>query len=80
MDSRADISDEHGGVRGKMIGCREVSRNGQVSGNGGMGGSGLIGGMSRSNQASGQMIRHDEQMQRDAGRSGQMKRGGTFSL
>ena len=60
-----------------MIGCGEVSRNGQVSGNGGMGGSGrVIGGMSGSNQASGQMIRHNKWTQKDAGKSGQMQRGG----
>ena len=34
-----DISDEHGGAGGRMIGCGEVGRNGQVSENGGMGGS-----------------------------------------
>ena len=62
-----------------MIGHGEVSRNGQVSGNGGMGGSGwVIGGAS--DWASKWMIGHDEQMQRGAGRSGQMQRGKTFSL
>ena len=72
-----DILDECGGARGRMIGCGEVSRNGQVSGNGGMGGSGqVIGGASGSDQASGQMIGHDEWTWRDAGRSGQMQRGG----
>ena len=64
-------------MRGKIIGHGEVSRNGQVSGNGGMGGSGrVIGVVSGSDQASEQMIRHDEWMQRDVGRSGQMQRVG----
>ena len=67
-----DISDEHGGARGTIIGCGELSRNGQVSGNGGMGGSSwVIGGMSSGDWASGQMIGHNEWIQRDAGRSGQ---------
>ena len=60
-----------------MIGCGEVSRNGQVSGNGGMGRSSqVIGGTSASDQASKQTIRNDEWMQRDMGRSGQTQRGG----
>ena len=64
-----------------MIECGGVGRNGQVSGNGRMGGSGrVIGGMGASNQASEQTIGHTEQMQRGAGRSGQMQRGETFSL
>ena len=59
----------------------KVGRNRQVSGNGGMGESSwVIRGMSGSNQASEQMIGHDEWMQRDVGRSGQMQRGETFSL
>ena len=66
-----DISDKCGGVRGRIIGCGEVSRNGQVSGNGGVGGSSrVIGVVNGSDQASKWMIRHDEQMQRGAGRSG----------
>ena len=40
----------------------------------------VIGGTSVSDQASGQAIRHAEQMQRDVGRSGQTQRGETFSL
>ena len=72
-----DVSDKHRGVRERMIGHGEVSRNGQVSGNGGMGGSSwVIRGASRSNQASRWTIGHDEQMQRGMGRSGQMQRGG----
>ena len=64
-----------------MIGCGEVGRNRQVSGNGGMGGSSwVIGVVSASDQASEQTIGHDEQMQRDVGRSGQMQRGETFFL
>ena len=64
--------DEHGGVRGRIIGHGEVSRNGQVSGNGGMGRSGwVIRVMSGSDQASKWTIRHNEQTQRDAVRSGQ---------
>ena len=64
-------------MRGRMIRCREVSRNGQVSGNGGMGRSGqAIRGVSGSDQASRQMSGHDKQTQRDAGRSGQTQRGG----
>ena len=60
-----------------MIGCGEVGRNGQVSGNGAMGRSGwVIGGASVSDWASEQMVGHDEQMQGDAGRSGQTWRGG----
>ena len=48
-----------------------------MSGNGGMGRSGqVIGGVSGSGRASRQAIRHNEQMQRDVGRSGQMQRGG----
>ena len=71
-----DVSDGHGGVRKRLIGCGEVGRNRQVSGNGGMGGSSrVIGGMSGGDQASERMIGHNEQMQRDAGRSGQMQRG-----
>ena len=55
-----------------MIGCGEVSRNGQVSGNGGMGRSNqVVRGTSGSNQASGWTSRHDEWMQRDAERSHQ---------
>ena len=51
-----------------------------MSGNGGMGRSGqVIGGVSVSDQASKQMIGHDEWTQRDMGRSGQMQRGETFS-
>ena len=65
-----------GGVRGRMIKCGEVSRNGQVSGNGGMGRSSqVIRDMSGSNWASEWMSGHNEQMQRDTGRSGQMQRG-----
>ena len=72
-----DILDKHRGVRGRMIRCGEVGRNGQVSGNGGMGGSGwVIGGTGASNWASNQMIGHNEWTQRDVGRSGQMQRGG----
>ena len=72
-----DISDGHGRVRGRLIGCGEVGRNRQVSGNGGMGGSGqVIGGTSGSDWASGQTSGHDEQTQRGAGKSGQMWRGG----
>ena len=69
------------GVRGRMIRCGEVSRNRQVSGNGGMGRSGrVIGGASGSNWASRWTIGHNEQTQRDAGRSGQMQRGRISSL
>ena len=76
-----DISDRCGGVRGRLIGCGKVGRNRQVSGNGGMGRSRqVIGGTSVSNQASERVIRHAEWMQRDAGRSGQIKRGETSSL
>ena len=72
-----DISDRHGGVRGRLIGHGEVGRNRQASGNGGMGrGSWVIGGVSASNQASKQTVRHNDRMQRDTGRSGQMQRGG----
>ena len=66
-----DVLDKHGGARGRIIGCGEVSRNGQVSGNEGMGGSSqVIRVISRSDWASEQMIGHDEWTQRDAGRSG----------
>ena len=76
MDRQADVSDGCGGARGRMIGCGEVGRNGQVSGNGGMGRSGwVIGVVSASDRASERTIRHDEWMQRDVGRSGQMQRG-----
>ena len=65
------------GVRGSMIGCGEVSRNGQVSGNGGMGRSGqVIRGASGSDQVSGWTSGHNKQTKRDAERSGQMQRGG----
>ena len=71
-----DISDECGGARGKIIGHGEVSRNGQVSGNGGMSGSSrVIGGAYMSDQASRWTSGHNEQMQRDTGRSGQMQKG-----
>ena len=71
-----DILGRCGGVRGRMIGCGEASRKGQVSGNGEIGTSGwVIGGTSGSNWASRQTSGHDEQMQRDVGRSGQMQRG-----
>ena len=60
-----------------MIGCGGVSTNGQVSGNEEIGRSGqVIRGMSVSDRASKWTIRHNEQMQRDVGRSGQMQRGG----
>ena len=63
-----------------MVGCGEVGRNRQVSGNGGMGGSGqVIGGTGASDCTSEWTIRHNEQTQRGAGRSGQMQRGETFS-
>ena len=76
VDRQVDVSDGCGGVRGRLIGHGEVSRNGQVSGNGRMGGSGqVIRVMSGSDQASGQTIGHDEWMQRDVGGSGQMQRG-----
>ena len=59
-----------------MIGHGKVSRNGQVSGNGRMGGSSrVIRGASMSDWASEWTIGHDEWMQRDTGRSGQMQRG-----
>ena len=59
-----------------MIGCGEVGRNKQVSGNGGMGASGqVIRGMGASDWASEWTIRHDVQMQRGVGRSGQTQRG-----
>ena len=62
---------------GRLIGHGEVGRNGQVSGNGGMGGSDrVVGGAGTSDWASEQTIRHNEQMQRDVGRSGQTQRGG----
>ena len=71
-----DVSDEHGGARGRIIGHGEVSRNRQVSGNRGMGRSGRVnGGTCKGDWASGWTIGHNEQMQRDAGRSGQMQRG-----
>ena len=67
---------ECGGVRARMIRCREVSGNGQVSESGGMGRSGqVIGGMIRSDQASRWTSGHDEQMWRDVERCGEMWRG-----
>ena len=43
VDRRADISDGHGGARGRLIGHGEVGRNRQVSGNGGMDGQKQLG-------------------------------------
>ena len=65
-----------GGVRERMIRHGEVSGNGQVSGNGGMGRSSwMVRGASRSDRASRWMSGHNEQVQRDMGRSEQTKRG-----
>ena len=76
-----DILDRCRGVRERLIGHGEVGRNRQVSGNGGMGRSGqVIRGVGVSDRTSEWTIRHDAQMQRGAGRSGQMQRGETVSL
>ena len=76
-----DVSDGHGGVGGRLIGCGEVGRNRQVSGNRGMDRSSqVIRGMGMSNQASEWTIGHDEWTQRGMGRSGQMQRGKNLLL
>ena len=80
-DRRADVSDRRSGAGGRLIRRGEVGRNRQVSGNGGMGRSGrVIGGMGVSDRTSEWTIGLTEQMQRGAGRSGQMQRGEPFSL
>ena len=81
VDRRADVSDRHREVGGRLIGCGEVGRNRQVSGNRGMGRSGrVIGGAGTSSRTSERMIGHNAWTQRGAGRSGQTQRGETFSL